>query len=601
VYKNKPAVVTEIDDKLAISVFGGDKLRVREKDVELIHPGPCSPSDMAGDLPPGDVKGAWELLEGEELSFQGLAELVFGSYTPKTAWALCEILLDGLYFCGNGKDAAFTSGIIRRTAEEVAAEEKKRGEKQKNQAERDEFLARLKAKSLLPDDKKFLQDVEALAFGQTAKSRTLKDISRQETPEEAHRVLLETGAWTAFVNPHPARFGCPVSSAKSPVPPVPDEQRVDLTGLPAFAIDNAWSSDPDDAVSLVDNVLYVHVADPAASILPDTPADKEARARGATLYLPEGASRMVAEDALPLFALGLSDTSPALTFKITLNGDLSPAGTEIFPSLIRVTRLTYAEADVLPDLGPLFAFAEANLCRRLASGAISIDLPEAHISVRDQDIAIEPVLPFRSAGMVQECMLAAGEAAAKWALENRLPFPFVSQEPGDLPAQPLPGMAGSFQMRRCMRPRTLSAKPSLHWGLGLSIYTQVTSPLRRYTDLLAHQQIRAFLRKEQPFSEDEVLMRLAASDAAASATVHAERASRGHWTGVYLSDKKGSLWDGLMMEKRGNNKSVIMIPALAVETQVLLRKDLEPNEPIQLTLSSVRIPEAETIFQGGNK
>jgi hypothetical protein len=49
--------------------------------------------------------------------------------------------------------------------------------------------------------------------------------------------------------------------------------------------------------------LWVHVADPAASVLPGSPADIEARSRGTTLYLPEGASRMLGEEVLSLFVL----------------------------------------------------------------------------------------------------------------------------------------------------------------------------------------------------------------------------------------------------------------------------------------------------------
>ena len=63
---------------------------------------------------------------------------------------------------------------------------------------------------------------------------------------------------------------------------------MDLTHLPAFAIDNAWTTDPDDALSLEGtNRLWVHVADVAALVLPDTPTDIEARNRVASLYLPE--------------------------------------------------------------------------------------------------------------------------------------------------------------------------------------------------------------------------------------------------------------------------------------------------------------------------
>jgi exoribonuclease-2 len=239
--------------------------------------------------------------------------------------------------------------------------------------------------------------------------------------------------------------------------------------------------------------------------------------------------------------------------------------------------------------------AERNLRRRIAAGAVMIDLPETHITVHDETITISPIEPYKSADMVRECMLLAGEGAARWALQQRLFFPFVSQETGDLPVTPLPGMAGSYQLRRCMRPRTLSAKPGPHWGLGLEQYTQVTSPLRRYTDLLAHQQIRACLQGRLPLSEEEVLVALAAGEAAAAATVQAERMSRAHWTAVYLSDKKDSQWEGVIMEKKGS-RSVVMIPSLGLETQIVTKNDTAPNDSLTLTLSSVKIPESEAVF-----
>jgi exoribonuclease-2 len=622
IYKNRPALVTGTGEKIEILLLGDEedkKLRVREKDIELLHPGPLKDAGGFGEeIPGGDLRGAWELLEGAAVPLKDLAELVYGQYTPRTAWAAYLLLKDGLYFSGD------IQAVTARPAPELEAEEKRRAEKQRETGEREALLALLRAKKLQfsgdaparedpPEEapftegqvRKFLQDAEALAYGKTDKSRTLRDLGRPETPEEAHRLFLETGLWTVRVNPHPSRFGLsPVSATVLPDPP-PEEDRLDLTRLKAYAIDNAWSDDPDDAVSLEDpgpegpRVLWVHVADPGASIMPDSPADREARNRGATLYLPEGASRMIAGEALPLYALGLGESSPALSFKMVLNRDFSVAETDIIPSRVRVTRLSYAEADsekYVPELGGLFVLAQANLARRLAAGAVSIDLPEVHIALTPEKVSIEPLEAFRSADMVRECMLLAGEEAGRWALRKGLPFPYISQETGDLPAAPLPGLAGSYQLRRCMRPRSLSVKPGLHAGLGLDVYTQVTSPLRRYTDLLAHQQIRALLRGGRPLGEEEVLLRIAAAEAAASATVQAERASRAHWTAVYLADKRGSEWEGVLAEKRGS-RGLVLIPALGLETQVPLRGEPEPNDPVSLVLTAVRIPEAEAVFK----
>jgi exoribonuclease-2 len=649
VYKNRPALVVACGEKLEISVLGGETLKVREKDVELIHPGPVRPEEEAVQAPAAaNVREAWELLEGSEVPLKELAELAYGDFSPQSAWAAYKLLKEGLYFSGT------VDALRPRDAAAVAAGEQKREEKQREAREREAFLDRLKKLLAAPaaftkpvsahapvsggrtaelypaqaapgvfsqNERRFLQDVEALAFGKAEKSRTLKDLGRPESPEEAHRVLLGCGAWTYAVNPHPARFGVsPVSASVLPDLPPPEEDRLDLTRFPAFAVDNAWSADPDDAIYMDGNCLWVHVADPAASILPGSPADLEARSRGATLYLPEGSSLMLAEEALPAFALGLSEVSPALSFKITLREDGSIGNTEVFPSLVKVVRLTYGEADAAirgdalaagraapytAQLTDLFRLAEQNLARRTAAGAVIIDFPEVHITVNQGEVAIQPVAPYKSADMVRECMLLAGEGTAQWAScrTTLLPFPFVTQEAGDIPNDPLPGMAGSYQIRRCMRPRTLSVKPGRHDGLGLEQYTQVTSPLRRYTDLLAHQQIRASLgagayRDIPPLDEDALLPALAAGEAAAAATVRAERASRTHWTAVYLADKKGSEWDGVVLERKGN-RAAVLIPALGLETQAALKGDAEPNDRLRLTVTAVRVTEGEILFNAG--
>ncbi|MDR0377515.1 MAG: RNB domain-containing ribonuclease [Spirochaetaceae bacterium] len=622
-YKNRPALVTAQGEKLEIAFSGGETLKVREKDVELVHPGPVRSAEEAARPPEREsVREAWELLEGGAVPLKELAELAYGDFSPRSAWAAYVLLKEGLYFSGT------VDSLRPRDAGAVAAGEQKREEKQREIREREAFLERLKKRLAAPEspppgpvdpaDGRFLQDVEALAFGKAEKSRTLKDLGRSESPEEAHRVLLRCGAWTQTVNPHPARFGVsPVSSLVFPGLPPNEEERLDLTGLPSFAIDNAWSVDPDDAVYLEGNCLWVHVADPAASVLPGSPADIEARNRGATLYLPEGSSRMLAEEALPVYALGLSEVSPALSFKITLGEDGSVAETEIIPSRIAVIRMTYAEADAAvwgdaeaagpagpytAQLTDLFRLAERNLARRTVAGAVTLDFPEVHIAVREGEAAIQPIAPCRSADMVRECMLLAGEGAARWASRRttRLPFPFVTQETGDIPKDPLPGLAGFCQIRRCMRPRTLSVKPGRHSGLGLEQYTQVTSPLRRYTDLLAHQQIRSALgtgayRNIPPRDDDAMLAALAAGEAAAAATVRAERASRAHWTAVYLAGRKGSEWDGIVLEKKGA-RAAVLIPGLGLETQAALKGDAAPNDPVRLIVTAVSIPAGEGAF-----
>jgi exoribonuclease-2 len=336
----------------------------------------------------------------------------------------------------------------------------------------------------------------------------------------------------------------------------------------------------------------------------DSPPEKEARDRGATLYIPDGSFRMLAEEALPIFALGLTEFSPALTFKMLLNNSGEIELTEIFPSTVKVSRLTYEEADRLVMAGDstdaeklkaLYILVERNLKRRSLMGAINITLPDIHIGVDQGMVTIQPIEPYRSADMVRECMLLAGEGAGLWAIKHNVTIPYIEQETGEIPDDIPSGIAGSYQLRRCMRPRILSVRPGQHCGLGLDTYTQVTSPLRRYTDLLAHIQIRTFLRGGKTLPADELMARMSAGEAASIAVTQAERASRNHWLMVYLSGKKDSVWDAIALEKKGNRWMVI-IPALALETQVPLRGAIAPNDPLRLILKSVNIPKGESIF-----
>jgi len=96
------------------------------------------------------------------------------------------------------------------------------------------------------------------------------EIGLKNTPQAVHAALLTTGIWTSFVNPWPERNGCFLTP-----PPVPqgfdpylliNAPRSDLRHLSSYAIDNSWSSDPDDAVSIEGNRVWVHIADPASVI-----------------------------------------------------------------------------------------------------------------------------------------------------------------------------------------------------------------------------------------------------------------------------------------------------------------------------------------------
>lgn len=584
-YKARPARVISAGDKLEIEIEGGEHRKVRPKDAALLHPGPVGSLD---ELEPqrGEVKTAWELLAGSRTSLSELAELVYGAYTPSTAWAAWQLVDDGLYFRGAPEE------IVARSAEQVAQERAAREARAARQRAWEAFLERVRAGQVIPEDSRYLKRVEKLAQGQSTHSRLLRELGHAESPENAHALLLKLGYWDYTLIPYPQRLGLTTSNPTAELGELPSETRADLTHLPAFAIDDEGNQEPDDALSLEGNRLWVHIADVAALVPPDSPADWEARARGASLYLPQGTVQMLPPQAIERLGLGLTEVSPALSFGLDLDPAGEIVGIEVVPSWVRVTRLTYEEAETLQRQEPLqslYQMAQRRQALRQRQGAINIELPEVKIKVEDGTVLIRPLSPLRSRDLVLEAMLIAGEATARFAIDYDIPFPFTAQDPPDNPERP-EDLAGMFALRRTLKPSRYQSVPAPHAGLGLEVYAQVTSPLRRYLDLVAHQQLRAHLYGDDLLEGQEMLERVGAAASVSSDVRRAERLARRHWTLVYLMQHPDWRGEGILVEKR-DRRGTLLVPELDLEAQVHLREDLPLNSPVPVALVGVNLPE----------
>ena len=584
-YKQDAARVTATGPKkVDIERRDGETLSVRHKDVTVLHPGPFHSWSQL-QAPEGEVQVAWELLAGGTTTLPELAELAFERYTPATAWATWRLVDDGLYFHGTPEE------IVAHTAAEVLAEREARAARAAQEKAWNDFLEHVTQGRYLPEDEPFLQEVEALALGRHEQSRVMRELGRSETPENAHTLLLELGYWSPQVNPYPLRLGLPTDSPTAPVPVLPGEERQDLTHLPAFAIDDAGSSDPDDAISLEETPagkrLWVHIADVAALVPPDSAADLEARARGASLYLPEGTARMLPPEADRQLALGLEAVSPALSLAIDLTEEGAVRHLSIMPSHVRVTRLTYDQAEAQQDQAPLaslFALAANLQEKRQRQGAVDIDLPEVKIRVGGGEVVITPLPNLRSRNVVREAMLIAGEAVGQFALDHGLIIPFTVQDAPDPLEDDPGGLAGEFALRRTFKRSQPSLAPGAHAGLGLPLYVQATSPLRRYLDLLVHQQLRSFLKGDSPLDEQEVMSRVGAAEATRGDTRYAERLSNEHFTLVYLQQNPNWRGEAVVVTQYGQ-RSKLLIPELAYETQMYLRGPVRLNDRVMLALA----------------
>jgi exoribonuclease-2 len=590
-YKRRPARISRAGEKLSLDLPDGP-LRVRRKDVVVLHPGPVEDVSALKALE-GDPATVWEILDGQAVDLRELAELAFGRYTPETALACWRWVEAGTYFTGRVERVAPAHPETLRARLEA-------GERQaQQQQQRATFMADLR-RGVVHDRQK-LTEVEHLAWGRADRSPLLAALGRPQTPQEAHALLLELGLWNEQVNPYAARQHLDTRESHLSAPDARPVERLDLTHLEALAIDEDSTLYPDDAISLeqLDDGwrLWVHVADVAARVPVGSALDLDARGRGATLYLPESATPMLPRTLSREVALGLDAVSPALSILVEFTPDFRPTGSEVHLTQIRATRLSFQQAQAGLESGDdllnaLFRLTMAHRQQREEAGACIITLPQVRLRLEEGEVQLQPEVRLDSHRLVEEAMLLAGWGAARWGTEEGLALPFVTQ------AEPLAQVEGNdlpaHWARRKATGRTATGFQSgRHVGLGLECYARVTSPLRRYSDLLAQQQIRAVLLDQRPRSGREVSTHLLHAETGHSAVRAAQRSAERHWTLVYLQQRPGWTGQGVAVGQKGR-RTMVLIPELAFE--FALPFPCAVGSLVELTCESVDLPRLRVNF-----
>lgn len=590
-YKNQPARVLTIGDRIDIELISGERVRVRAKDIFVLHPG--SLVNLRELVPvQGDIRTAWEILAGEKTTLEELAELAYGEFTPSSAWSAWLCVAEQVYFTGSPFD------IRAYSAEEVDQKLKERAQAEADQRAWNSFINRVQNRTVGPADANYLIDVENLANRRSSHSRVLHVLGRAETAESAHSLLLELGVWNELVNPYPIREGVVLQQVNLPVPSLPDEERLDLTHLRTFAIDDEGTDTPDDALSLDGERVWVHVADVSSLVHPDSAIDLEARSRGMSLHLPEGTIHMLPREVTLRLGLGMQEISPALSFGFIIDPYGQVTDFSVSPSWIRVQRLNYAQAEPMVDEEPLYTIYQmlsTTRERRILNHALMLDFPEVKLTVDGGQVKVQPILPFRSRAMVEEAMILTGAETARYAAERGIILPFSQQDKVDTNDRP-GTLSGMFALRRLLKRSRFSSSPGAHNGLGIPAYSQVTSPLRRYLDLVAHQQLRAFMSGQKCLDDDQVNARIAEIGAVIDSVRQAELLSEQHWTLVYLLQHPGWRGEGILVE-RHNASGTLIIPGLAVEARVHLKQNWPLDQVLPVTLTGLDLSQRETRFR----
>ena len=444
-----------------------------------------------------DVRFLWECSSGREFDFRSLARDYVGREPNVIEATGILVKLHGapMYFYRRGK------GTFQAAPEEtlklaLAGVEKKR----RIQAQVGTWAAEL-AQFTCPPEIGALKDEllyapdrnkpETKAFEQACRDTGLSPgrlFERCGLLDDTHEYHLRRFLHEFF--PRGAAF------APHPLPTAPVE--LPLAAGAAFSLDELGTTEIDDAFSVTrlpdgEVRVGVHIAAPGLGIAPGSPLDAVARERLSTAYMPGRKYTMLPEDVIARFSLDHGGAQPA----VSLYFNLSPEGVPkaVHSRLERIpiaANLRHAQYDVLNDAfeqGRTAGLAYEEELRTLWRVAVALEKqrgrPSAGLAALDFTFFIEN-------DRVRLVPRKRGAPLDKLVSELMI---LVNSSWGELLAER--DVAAIYRVQSTGKVR-LSVHPEPHEGLGVRCYAWMSSPLRRYVDLVNQWQLIAALQGRRP-------------------------------------------------------------------------------------------------------
>ncbi len=628
---------TEGKKNLVLEVASGQTYSVHPRQIAFAIPGtqsftpdqiPTFQEAVETLLDPENLAVAWELVQDDRqaLELADMTQILFPEISPVTTYATHRLLSeDRIYFKQKGEAyEPRPSSQVKEIQHQMAVTLQREQEQAAFEAHLRETLANPSASPpWTPTERSRLECLERFALhGEAASDREqaiklLNLVNRSPTPTTAFTTLVDLGIWSRHENVSLRLSGIPtqfppdleiLAASLMSDPPPDNAERLDLAHLHTYTIDDAATRDIDDGLSIEwlpegRERIWVHIADPTRWLAPGHPLDLEARRRGTSVYLPERVIPMFPSIlATGPMSLIQGEVRAALSFGVVLGSDGHIEETVIRPSLIRVSyRLTYEDADEMLELGAereltaLAAAAQLRFQWRGQQGAIMIGMPEQDIKVVDEQPLLRVIEDTPARLLVAEMMVLAGEASATFASEHQIPIFYRVQPTPELPPQEEldqlpPGAVRSFALVRCMQRAEMTIVPARHAGLGLEAYTQVTSPIRRYADLISHFQIKAFLAgSECPFTPEDLKLLIEALEPCSYEAVQVERKSKRYWSLEYFRVQPRRSWRALVLGylREVDDLVLAMIDEVAFRVPVQFNRHVELGEWVELDLLSV--------------
>ena len=383
---------------------------------------------------------------------------------------------------------------------------------------------------------------------------------------------------------------------------------MNLTAVPTFTIDDDGTLDRDDAFSLENGSLWIHVTDMTELVSEDGEIDKEASNRMATLYMPDDVIPMLPPElSEELGSLKPNSVRPCLSLKLDKESDGSISGWSFHRTIVKSDKaISYEEADRIlsnPEhclyqlLAEVLSLTTYSRDERFRKGALTLNRTEMKVKTNSAGTVEVKVSTRDSASrtMIAELMILYNRLVAEYCHANGLPASYRLQAPprAEFPDSLPDGPLGWYIASTLLRGATLSTIPGTHSSLGVEKYTQASSPIRRYTDLYLQRQLIHFIETGQrKYSESEMTSVGGRGDLQVRELARIEAQRTRYWFLKYLRNRyletdNSSILKAIALENGGERQDMFELFSYPFRARCTIPESVNPGELINVRLTGI--------------
>jgi exoribonuclease-2 len=534
-----------------------------------------------------DTEFLWQCRKGAEFGFQDLARDYVG-HDPapvESAGVLLKLHSAPMHFYrrGRGRFQAAPADTLKLAL--AGVEKKKRLQEKIAQ-----WAAQLSRLECPPEIASLRDELLYAPDRSKAESKALEQACAQ-TGLTAARLFERCGLLGDSHAYHLGRFvhefypqgtGFPAHDAPAPPADLP------LAACQAFSLDDIDTTEIDDAFSVTrvaDDELRIgiHIAAPGLAFAPGSALDAIARARLSTAYMPGRKFTMLPESAVERLSLDEGRERPAISLYLNVGAkDFTLRGRHTKLERIKVAaNLHHGGHDALnaafeeggansarlglafeAELHTLWLLALALEKRR---GKPSVNAANLDYVFRVEDERVSIHVRKRGAPLdklVAELMILANTTWGEQLAEKDI--------------------AGIYRVQSSGKVR-LSVRAEMHEGLGVSSYSWMSSPLRRYVDLINQWQLVAGLRGQQPpftRNSEALLAALRAFEVTTAGYDEHQRAMEQYWCLRWLAQERVALAEGVVLRE-----NLVRLDGLPLAVRVPSLPELDPGTRVRLALA----------------